>query len=126
MTGHGTEISSDKFTVRRTAEGYVYIAWHDEVEVNVNDARAALDAIAEVSSGEQLPLLVDMSSMRKIDREAREEFSATRTVNRVALIVRTALSRTVGSFFVGLGNPQNPTRLFTDEADALEWLLDDG
>ena len=119
-----TVIEGEKFTVKYVPEGYMYISWLKDVEVNANDARAVMDAIVEASGGKRLPLMVDMTSMRKIDREARDVFSTTKKVSRVALVVGTALSRTVGSFFVGLGKPENPTRLFTDEGEASNWLLD--
>lgn len=118
------EIRGDKFRVRCVGEEYLRLDWEDNAEVLMNDAHQCLDAIEEVSRGQRMPLLVNMSSMRTIGREARALFSATETVNRVALIVGTALSRTVGSFFIGLGRPENPTKLFTEEAKAVRWLLD--
>lgn len=124
MKDNTNEIRGDKFRVLCVDDEYVRIDWDDNAEVLVSDAQDALDAIAEVSHGSKMPLLVDMTSMRTIGREARGLFSATRTVTRVALIVGTALSRTVGSFFIGLGKPQNPTKLFTEETNAVSWLLD--
>lgn len=124
MAARTDEIRGDKFSVRRVGDEYVRIAWDNNAEVLMDDARHALDAIEQAAEGKRMPLLVDMASMRTIGREARALFSATQTVNRVALIVGTALSRTVGSFFIGLGKPQNPTKLFTDESAAVSWLLE--
>lgn len=124
MAVGGNEIRGDKFSVRRVGDDYVRIDWADKAEVQMDDARHALDAIEQAVEGRQMPLLVDMTSMRTIGREARALFSATQRVNRVALIVGTALSRTVGSFFIGLGKPRNPTKLFTDESTAVSWLLE--
>ena len=125
MAARPTQIDSDKFTMKYVPEGYVHLSWHEGVEVEPVDARAALAALDELAGGKRPPILVDMGSLRKIDRGAREELSGTEKVDRVALIVRTALSRTVGAFFVGLGKPVKPTRVFTDEEAARKWLLDD-
>ena len=39
-----------------------------------------------------------------------------------AIIVDSPVSRLIGSFFLGLNKPPFPTKLFTSEADAVEWL----
>ena len=40
----------------------------------------------------------------------------------VALVVDTPVSRVLGNFYLGLSKPHIPSRLFNDEAEALDWL----
>ena len=61
----------------------------------------------------------------EIDGDARAYYSsdeAARQTCGVALIVGSAVSRVIGNFFIGLNKPPYPTRLFTDEAEAIAWL----
>lgn len=75
--------------------------------------------------GHPLPFLMDIRKARGITREARSMFASAEAATlfaATALLVGSPLSRALGNFFLGLNKPQMPTRLFTDEAEALAWL----
>jgi hypothetical protein len=58
-------------------------------------------------------------------RDAREYFSTRgrdTKINSMAVLIKSPISRVVGNFFLGINKPAVPTRLFDNEADALEWL----
>ena len=63
--------------------------------------------------------------MKSLSREARHYYAsdeAAKVARAVALIVGTPVSRVLGNFYLGLSNPHLPTRLFSSEGEALEWL----
>lgn len=72
------------------------------------------------------PLFVDLASPKGQSREAREYFAKdpvhTQYYTAVALMVSNPISRVLTNFFLGMNKPVRPTRLFTDKAEALEWL----
>jgi hypothetical protein len=93
------------------------------------DAVEAIRAHRELVAGKQSALLVDISALRSMAREARAYFTAPEHADlffAVAIVVKSPLGRAVGNFFIGLNRPLMPTRLFTDEADAEAWLLSFG
>lgn len=40
----------------------------------------------------------------------------------MALLIGSPVSRMIGNFFLGINRLRVPVRLFSDEAEALEWL----
>jgi hypothetical protein len=94
-------------------------------EVTVEDAKETMAAYLKLNQGKRRPLLVDTKAMKSLAREARQYYAseeAAKVGSAVALIVGTPVSRVLGNFYIGLSNPHLPSRLFTSEAEAMEWL----
>jgi hypothetical protein len=74
----------------------------------------------------ELPVLADIRHVKAIEREAREVYRSrdkyNMQVSALAILVGSPLSRAIGNFFIGLSRMPMPTRLFTSEADAVQWL----
>lgn len=73
----------------------------------------------------KIRLLVDMTEITEISRDARDYFANERTASiqrATALLTRSPVSRVIGNFFMGLNKPISPTRLFTDQHKAIQWL----
>ena len=70
-------------------------------------------------------LLVDLRNNPQPD-DASKAFAKSETLSEItramAMLVNSKASRIIGNFFVGLNRPPYPTRLFTDEIVALDWL----
>ncbi len=80
----------------------------------------------KVAAGKPRPLLVDMTSVRSISKEAREEYVKEREgpfITAVALVTKSSIARMVGNFFIGLNHTHVPAKLFSDPAKARDWLL---
>jgi hypothetical protein len=91
--------------------------------MNLEDAIAATDAMAQLTGGRQCPLMVDAHNAGPQDRAARTEFAHRGDlVSAVAVLVATPLSRMMGNFFLAVSKPMAPTRLFDDESTAVAWL----
>jgi hypothetical protein len=98
-------------------------------EMVVEDARTNVAAIYELGERGRRLLLVDMRGMRSQTREAREYLTgpeAARAALAVALLVGSPVSRVLGNFFLRFGAHRVPTSLFTNEDDAIAWLLEQG
>jgi hypothetical protein len=76
------------------------------------------------SLGKSCGSVVIMANMLSQDAEARRAYQEMDTDLFYAggLVVEDALSRALGSFFVGLSRPKVPTRLFDTVDKAIEWL----
>ncbi len=68
--------------------------------------------------------VVIMANMLSQDAEARRAYQEidTSLFYGGGLVVEDALSRALGSFFIGLSRPHVPTRLFENVDKAVEWL----
>jgi hypothetical protein len=96
------------------------------VDVTREKARDMIATRLKVCSGEIYPFFADVTEVKTIDREVREEFAkgdGIAMMSACALLIRSPLNRILGNFFIFVNKPLVPTRLFTSEQDALEWLV---
>ncbi|MHB1312376.1 MAG: DUF7793 family protein [Gemmatimonadaceae bacterium] len=106
-------------------DGIVRIIHVPGAEVTLEDAKATMVAYEKIREGQRRPLLVDTRTMKFLAREARQYYAgdeAARVASAAAIIVGTPVSRVLGNFYLGLSNPHLPSRLFTSDDEALEWL----
>ncbi len=112
--------------------------WDDENEIvwgelfgdQVTEALAEenIDAQERIRDGlhrSQIRVLIDMTAISEISKEARDYFANERTASiqrATALLIGSPVSRVIGNFFMGLNKPISPTRLFTDPHKAIRWL----
>jgi hypothetical protein len=116
-------ITHPKFRMWLRPDGIVQMVWALRATVLLEDATAALEAMAQLTGGRRSPLLVDMRDTGAQDRATRAEWTRRSDLSSaVGLIVGTPLSRMVGNIFLRMNKPQFPVRLFDTEAPALAWL----
>jgi hypothetical protein len=122
--------------VGRTANTIVYIAETDPDILIVVPREGTLDNSKDAhenvafyqeyarTTGKPCGSVVIMSNMLSQDAEARRAYAELdpALIFGGALVVESALSRALGSFFVGLSRPVVPTKLFDSVENAIEWL----
>lgn len=112
--------------------------WDDENEIvwgeliaNQNTLETAVENVdaqerlRDTVKRKKTRVLIDMTSMTEISREARDYFANERTASiqrATALLIGSPVSRVIGNFFMGLNKPVSPTKLFTDPQKAIQWL----
>jgi hypothetical protein len=94
-------------------------------EITIAHARENTEFVLKLKDKETVPILVDLRNIKSISKEARAHFSMKGrkgAVNAMALIIKSPVSKVIGNFFILLDKPLVPTRLFTNESEALTWL----
>jgi len=94
----------------------------EELAVENVDAQ---ERIRDSLNKEKTRVLIDMTTVSEIVKEARDYFANERTSSiqrATALLINSPVSRIIGNFFMGLNKPISPTRLFTDPQKAIKWL----
>jgi hypothetical protein len=93
---------------------------------NARDAHENVDFMHQYahSLGKPIGVVVIMANMLSQDAEARRAYGEVdpKLSYGAALVVENALSRALGSFFVGLTRPAVPTKLFDSIEKGIEWL----
>jgi len=105
-------------------EGILQEADNPGSEQDLTDAQENVAANARLAQGRRLPLLVDMSQVKSITRQARTYYAkeAPKVVCACALVVGSPLSRMMGNFFIGFNRPLIPLKLFSTTTNAAAWL----
>jgi hypothetical protein len=126
---------ADPASHRDPATTLFRISWDETHEVirfvwvpgAVCDAREAEEGTVALRAAfdRPLPLLVDMRTMAKLERGAREHYKHDKGgVAAMALLVGSPVTRMMANFFMRTDVDATPTRMFTDEVAALAWLGD--
>jgi hypothetical protein len=106
-------------------DGVVRIIWSPGAEATLDDAKETMAAYLQINKGRRLPILVDTTVMKSFARDARKYYAGEEAANvacAVAIMVGTPVSMVLGNFYLGVSNPHLPSRLFSSENEALEWL----
>jgi hypothetical protein len=76
------------------------------------------------SLGRPIGSVVIMTNMLAQEAEARRAYGEIdpKLVYAAGLVVESALSRALGSFFIGLSRPVAATKLFDSIENAIEWI----
>lgn len=95
-------------------------------EVVLEDAMENSKVVNSFYVDEKFPLLIDARGIKSITRDARTFFTTNgRETNTMAfaILIDSSVSRVVGNFFLGINKPAVPTKLFSNEKDAVKWLM---
>jgi hypothetical protein len=99
-----------------------------EEELNVADVKEIVQAIMLVSDMRMLPQLIiagplsgpDLDSMRFL---ATEESSPTAIAE--AYVISSLSQKILAKFYLSINKPARPTKMFSHEAEAVEWLKEE-
>jgi hypothetical protein len=120
-------VSSDptggaNYSVAQDDHGVVRLAWPAGADISEEAAQSAMAAVNRICAGVQRPMLVDMASTASVSRQARGVFAQPCSAGIIALLGKSPVDRVIANFVLGVSKLPAPTRYFTVEAQALEWL----
>lgn len=101
--------------------GVLRLRWKPGAYIGIDVARAALDAIATLSKGSRLPMLVELQGVTH-SAAARKEFPSPSNISRMALLGSSPVDRVVAMFRLTMVHAGFPIRYFTSEEKAMAWL----
>lgn len=71
------------------------------------------------------PLLVYTNKVKHITKEAREYLASEEGCQKIkscAILTNSIVTKVIANFFIQINKPPVPTKLFTNEASARQWL----
>ncbi|MCB1191875.1 MAG: STAS/SEC14 domain-containing protein [Leptospiraceae bacterium] len=106
-------------------EGIIHSLFDPQTSDTLETAKENIEADKQLAEGKQLPLLVDIRNLKSQSREAQNYYAdeeALKVLSACAILIDSGLSKVIGNFFIAVKKPKLPTRLFTSESEALQWL----
>lgn len=108
-------------------DGLSWLTFEARAEISLDDFLFLIECAKKTwIETEYFRVLVDLRSNPDISTEARA-FAASpeiRTyISAFALLADELSMKIVGNFFINFHKPEQPTKIFTDENAAREWLL---
>lgn len=102
-----------------------WLVFMPDSEVEEEDAAEILEKAALTYTGEAFVVVADIRNMKSISNEARAYLAgkhAEQLHAAVAILVDGMATRLIANFFINFHKPSRPTRIFSDEQKAIEWL----
>jgi hypothetical protein len=107
--------------------GIIIVKIFPQAKQDLPEATENLAAAVQAGNGERRPLLTDIRNCQPLTPEARRYYSGKVLVDsftRLAILIDASpFGRTMGNVYLQIARPGVPTRLFTSEPEAVEWLL---
>jgi len=107
-------------------EGLLVVRINDGALQSLEDAKENLALAVTETGGQRRPLLIDIRTAQPLDADARHHYSGQTLVERfsaLALLVEASpFGRMLGNVYLRVARPGIPTQLFSDDAQAVEWL----
>ena len=113
------------FTRMWISNGILYIEYKPKLVMNLEIAKQIVSDRLKVSNGVTRPAILDARNFISMDRQAMKYYKTKETVlfvSAAAFLPGSALGSLAGNIFLMLEKPLIPTKLFTNEEKALEWL----
>lgn len=104
--------------------GFLRLTWPRGARITESDAQRAMDRVNVLCGEDRHPMIVDMATTDDVTRGARSVFAKPCQANRIALWGSSPVDRVIANFFLGIMKPPCPTKFFTSETEALDWLVE--
>jgi hypothetical protein len=119
------EVRTRTTVSRLDADGILHVTYLPGVEETLADAEENFRSGTAAWGEHRRPVLVDAREVKSLNRDVRQYHSrpeAMRNVSALAMLVSSPLSSLIANFFITMTKVNVPTRIFTDETEARDWL----
>ncbi|WP_276496632.1 hypothetical protein [Pontibacter litorisediminis] len=105
-------------------EGILHCVYKDVALVDLEIAKACVQERLAFIGRTVYPSLFDITRIKQSTKEARDFMAneGNEQVSASAILISSPMLKMTANFYIKVNKPRNPTRMFTDEPSALEWL----
>jgi len=104
----------------------IHIRFHPTPTHGIEEARIVVDTHNDLAKGVKTAVLADMKNIAVgADKNARRYYVGPESSEYklgMAMLITSPLQRMFGNIFLKLDKPPYPTKIFTNEGEALDWL----
>jgi hypothetical protein len=107
------------------SNGVLFLEYKPNLVMGLEAAKRMVADRIKVSNGISRPSLLDLRNLVSTDRATMKYYKTKEVIQYVtasAFLTGSALGSLAGNIFLTLERPRIPTKLFTDQTKALEWL----
>ena len=118
-------LTENEFTKIESEEGVIIGTLKVDL-IDIDVVKGIIDLRLKVTDTiDPYPLLVNIRGVKNSTKEVRDFLASPKAAERVtvtALLIDSMVSATIGNFFMRISKPAVPTKIFTDEEEAIKWL----
>jgi len=110
-------------TITFGEDGILVVRSHPGHDQSADDARENLETCRQLVGDKKAPVLVDLRQMGVLENQARKVYATEADFALAqAMLVDSAFTRIAANLFIRIANPVQPTRMFSSEDEAIQWL----
>ena len=118
-----------KYSAELDERGFLWIRHKSNLTFELEDAQLQEKDLIEFCGGHSLPFLVDVRVQNWDAPKEVREFHATslpllELKKAEAILVNSLGLRILANFYSRFNRPLNPSKVFTNEDEAIEWVLE--
>ena len=103
-------------------EGHILLVLPAGTVVSGSMASEAAEKVEKLAGTGKLPMLLVLTGVEALTRSARTVFGSAASLEAVAVLGVSPVDRVIANFLLGGNTQPCPTRYFSTEPEALEWL----
>ena len=102
----------------------LFFIYKPGVKVYLNVAEQVVKDRVQLQNETAYPVFCDMRGVKDSDKPARDYLAkeGSTLVTAVAVLIDSPVTKIMLNFYLNINRPQTPTRMFTDQSLALEFL----
>lgn len=119
------EIDLKHSQIQLTKDEIVIIRCKDDHQYEINEVQELITATGVLTKGKKLPTLTIPGKYTQATKEALDFIfspGATIFASYDAFIAQSLSQKIIGNFYLNVKKPDIPTRLFSNEKSAIQWL----
>jgi hypothetical protein len=117
------ELNASVLSLR--SDGILNIYLRPHMVIKQSDGEEIVKGLADIGNGKKFLLLFTAGADTSVSTDARY-YASTPEANKYtiasAFVVKSIAQKLLGNAYVTFNKPVTPTRIFTDEAEAIKWL----
>lgn len=117
-------VKTDGATIHYRMDGILHIHYDDEL-FNIEDSKRIFSITREQSPWDIAPVYLTGGAFTNQDNESKKfngSHEVTKHCSAIAFLSPTMAQKIVANFFIKVMKPDVPTRFFSSEEEALDWL----
>ena len=114
----------DTFASVWIEEDILFVRYKQGVILSGDVAQKVFKCAVELTEGKPYPLLIDMSGVVRMEKEARDFFARERRkiVLKTAFLATTRVSKAICEFYASVNIIKDTTQVFPDVKQAVQYL----
>ena len=113
---------NEKFEIQFLTDRIYRLKVFEGAEIEADDANEMGKILRELSNGKPFAVLLNAMSSFYISPDANKIIASKKDRIAAAIVTKSLANRIIGNFFIKFNKPATPTKLFSEETEAMEWL----
>ncbi len=106
-------------------DGIIKVFYKPDSVISLSNAQYMVKERLRICHDKTYPLYADIRGLKYMSKEARDyikQGDGVKGVNSFAALLNNSVQAILGNYFLKFSPPLFPSKLFTDEEKALQWL----